>query len=87
VVIFNVPMKIAIATSSLMVPLTALSGFLGHSIAGHFDYRLALSLSVLTIIGAQFGSRLSIGSQSNLLRFAFAFVLSFVGFWMLLRIF
>nr|ASQ41192.1 magnetosome protein MamEO [Candidatus Magnetananas rongchenensis] len=87
VVLFNIPMKIAVATSSLMVPITAFAGFLGHSITGHFDPRLALSLSVVAIIGAQIGSRISIGTESNFLRFLFAFVLSAVGLWMIIRIF
>ena len=87
VVLFNIPMKIAVATSSLMVPITGFAGFLGHSMAGHFDWRLALPLSVITIIGAQIGSRLSIGTDSNLLRFLFALVLSVVGLAMLVSIF
>lgn len=87
VLLFNIPMKIAIATSSLMVPFTGVAGFLGHSIAGHFDARLAITLSIIAVIGAQIGSRLSIGTESGLLRFIFAFVLSLVGVWMILRIF
>ncbi|SLM32730.1 Modular membrane protein with the N-terminus of MamE (with double CXXCH but no PDZ domain) and a TauE C-terminus domain (like in MamO) [Desulfamplus magnetovallimortis] len=87
VILFNIPIKIAIATSSLMVPITGLAGFLGHSIAGHFDARLALTLSAITIVGAQIGSRISIGTPSRLLRFIFAFVLSLVGVWMILRVF
>ncbi len=83
----NVPMKVAVATSSLMVPLTGFSGFLGHSVLGHFDPKLALSLAVVTMIGAQIGSRMSIRTQSNLLRFIFAFVLSLVGLWMILMVF
>ncbi|MBF0202814.1 MAG: TSUP family transporter [Desulfamplus sp.] len=87
VLMLNIPMKIAIATASLMVPLTALSGFLGHSLAGNFDIRLAITLSAITVVGAQIGSRLARGSDSNLLRFIFAFVLSVVGVWMILRVF
>jgi len=87
VVLFNIPMKIAVATSTLMVPITGFAGFLGHSVAGHFDWRLALPLSVITMIGAQIGSRLSIGTESNLLRFLFALVLSVVGLAMLVSIF
>ena len=86
VVLFNIPMKVAIASSALMVPITGFAGFLGHSVAGHFDPRLAFSLSVLTVIGAQIGSRMSIGIESSLLRFIFAFVMSLVGLWMLIRI-
>ncbi|KPA19048.1 magnetosome protein MamEO [Candidatus Magnetomorum sp. HK-1] len=87
VVMFNIPMKIAVAASSMMVPLTAFSGFLGHSMVGHIDIPLAVILSVTSIIGAQVGARLSIDTESNLLRFLFAFVLSVVGLWMIIRIF
>lgn len=87
VLLLGVPMKIAVATSSLMVPITGFSGLLGHSVLGHFELKLALSLSVLTIIGAQIGSRLTISTESNLLRFLFAFVLSLVGLWMILMVF
>jgi len=87
VVLFNIPMKIAVAASSMMVPLTAFSGFLGHSMVGHIDMPLAVILSITSIIGAQVGARLSIDTESNLLRFLFAFVLSVVGLWMIIRIF
>lgn len=83
VLLFSVPMKVAVATSSLMVAFTGISGFLGHSVMGHFEPRLAIALSVITVIGAQIGARLSIKTESNLLRFIFAFVLSTVGLWML----
>ena len=86
VVLFGVPMKVAVATSSLMVPITGFSGFLGHSVLGHFDPRLALSLSVVTVIGAQIGARISVSTESNLLRFVFAFVLSLVALWMILMV-
>jgi hypothetical protein len=85
VVLFNVPMKIAVATSSLMVMITGFSGFLGHSVVGHFDPRLALSLSVVTVIGAQIGSRISIKTESSVLRFIFALILGVVGLWMIIR--
>ncbi|MBW1942805.1 MAG: TSUP family transporter [Deltaproteobacteria bacterium] len=87
VVMFGIPMKVAVATSSLMVPITGFAGFLGHSVLGHFDPRLALPLCVLAVAGAQIGSRLSIKTDSSLLRFIFAFVLGVVGLWMLLRVF
>ncbi len=87
VVMFGVPMKIAVATSSLMVPITGFAGFLGHSVLGHFDPHLALPLCVITVIGAQIGSRMSLNTESSLLRFVFAFVLGLVGLWMILRVF
>jgi len=41
---------------------------------------------VITMIGAQIGSRLSMKIDSGLLRFIFAFILSIVGLWMILRL-
>jgi S1-C subfamily serine protease/uncharacterized membrane protein YfcA len=87
VVMFGVPMKVAVATSSLMVPITGFSGFLGHSVLGHFEPKLALPLCAITVIGAQVGSRMSLSTESSLLRFIFAFVLGLVGLWMILRVF
>ncbi len=86
VVLFNVPMKIAVATSSLMVPVTGLSGFFGHSAAGHFEPRLAISLSLVAIVGAQIGSKISIKTESVILKTTFAFVLGLIGIWMILRV-
>ncbi|MBF0226389.1 MAG: TSUP family transporter [Desulfobacterales bacterium] len=87
VVLFNIPMKIAIGTSSLMVPITSFTGLLGHSIVGHFDYRLGLSLAIFTIIGAQIGARVAIETKSNLLKMIFSFIMSLVALWMIFNAF
>lgn len=87
VVLFGIPMKIAVAASTLMVPITGIAGFLGHSVSGHFDANLTLPLCILAVVGAQIGARLSVRAESNLLRFVFAFVLGVVGLWMLTRVF
>jgi S1-C subfamily serine protease/uncharacterized membrane protein YfcA len=87
VALFNIPMKIAVATSSLMVPVTGFFGFLGHSVMGHFDPLLAGALSVFAIIGAQIGARISVNTEAGVLRFSFAFVLGLVGVWMIWRMF
>lgn len=86
VMLFGLPMKVAIATSALMVPMTGFAGFLGHSMIGHFEPQLALYLSVITVLGAQIGSRISIKAENNLLQFIFAFVLSLVGLWMIIMV-
>nr|MBF0220777.1 TSUP family transporter [Desulfobulbaceae bacterium] len=87
VVLFGVPMKVAIACSAIMVPITGISGFMGHQTLGHFEPKVALVLCLVAVIGAQIGSRISIQSKANLLRVLFAGVLSLVGIWMLIRIF
>lgn len=87
VLMFNMPLKMAVACSSLMVPLTGLAGFVGHSFSGHCDIRLVAPLSIITMIGGFIGSQMSVGTESSQLRFIFAFVLSFVGLWMIVRVF
>lgn len=60
VLLCGVPMKIAVGTSSLMVGLTALMGFLGHSIAGHFDWRIALPVAIAGLLGGVVGGKISV---------------------------
>jgi uncharacterized protein len=57
VLMFGVPMNIAVVGSSaFMVGLTASGGFLGHLLAGHFDWKMALVLIPGIFVGAQIGS-------------------------------
>jgi S1-C subfamily serine protease/uncharacterized membrane protein YfcA len=86
VVLFGIPMRIAIASSALMVPFTGLLGFLGHQAVGHFDPSLAITLAVLAVIGAQVGARISLRTEAGMLRILFSFVLALVGLWMLLTL-
>ena len=45
VVLGGVPMTIAICSSSLMIGVTALTGFLGHLLRGHFNWLLTAVLA------------------------------------------
>ncbi len=45
VVLCGVPMTIAIGSSSLMIRVTALTGFVGHVLRGHFDWLLTAVLA------------------------------------------
>jgi uncharacterized protein len=44
VLLFGVPMSIAVGSSAFMVGLTASAGFAGHLIAGHFNSPVAVAL-------------------------------------------
>ncbi|VEN74106.1 magnetosome protein MamEO [Candidatus Desulfarcum epimagneticum] len=85
VLLFSLPMRIAVATSSFIVPLNGLAGFAGHGFVGHIDWQLALPLCALAAIGAQIGARISIKTETNVLRVIFAFILSLVAVWMLTK--
>lgn len=60
VLLFGIPMPIAIGSSAFMVGLTATAGLLGHISAGGFNWTAALLLAIPVFIGGQIGSRLSI---------------------------
>ena len=72
VMLCGIPMEIAIGTSAAMVTATALMGFLGHSINGHFDPQLAIPLAIVAIIGGVLGSKYAIKSKPKNLKKIFA---------------
>ena len=82
VLLGGVPMKIAVGSSSLMVGITALTGLLGHAIAGHFDLKMALILGVAVLAGSQVGARLGVRIDKNRHKKYFGFLLILIAFWM-----
>ncbi|SHK59198.1 hypothetical protein SAMN02745883_02413 [Caminicella sporogenes DSM 14501] len=68
----GVPIEIAVGTSSAMVAVTALMGFLGHSINGDFNPQIAIPLTIIAIIGGLIGSKFAIKSKPKNLKLIFA---------------
>ncbi|MBN2214726.1 MAG: sulfite exporter TauE/SafE family protein [Bacteroidales bacterium] len=68
----NVPMKNAVGTASTLVAVSALTGFTGHAISGHFDYRIAVPLAIGGAIGGLIGGSIAIKSTPELLKILFA---------------
>ncbi len=84
---FNIPAKIAVATSSLMVGLTGLLGFGGHLITGTFDWKLSFGVGLVVLIGAQCGSKFSVQLPEKKLKKLLAVVLISIGSFMLVKTF
>jgi len=82
VLLCGVPMEIAVATSSFMVALTGLGGFLGHSLSETINWKLAALLSVAAFAGAQIGSRISVKMDKRLLKRLFGILLVLISAWM-----
>jgi len=82
VLLCGVPMKIAVATSSFMVALTGLGGFLGHSLSETISWKLAILLSVAAFAGGQIGSRVSVKMDKRLLKKLFGVLLVLISGWM-----
>lgn len=84
-VIFGVPIKIAAATSSAMIVVTASSGFLGHAAAGHVDYKLVGLLSIAVFFGALVGTRILVKADKKFLNMALMILQLSVAVWMIYK--
>ena len=82
---FSVPVKIAIATSSLMVGLTGLLGLGGHLFTGQIDWKLALGLGLIVLIGGQIGARFSIKLKEKKIKQILALILGITAVWMIVK--
>ena len=83
VLLGGVPMKIAVGSSSLMIGITDLTGFLGHLLRGHFDLKLTAVLAAGVLIGSQIGPRLGIKADRTKLRKYFAILLLAIALWLI----
>jgi len=76
VLLFGIPIPLAIGSSAFMVGLTATAGLLGHISVGNFNWIVALLLAIPVFIGGQLGSRLSVHlNASQLEKWFGAFIL------------
>lgn len=72
VLLCGVPMHVAVGTSSAMVALTAMMGFLGHAMKGHFDPKYAIPLAIAAILAGTLGGKLAIKTNPKYLKVIFA---------------
>ena len=86
VLLFGIPMDIAVGSSALMVGLTAAGGFAGHVTNGHWDWRTSLILAAAVFAGAQIGSRISITLDKRRLKRAYGWFLLLIAILMLVRL-
>ncbi|MGQ1891215.1 sulfite exporter TauE/SafE family protein [Thermophagus sp. OGC60D27] len=68
----NVPMHVAIGSSTMLVFLSAAAGFFGHLGAGVFDFSLAIPLAIGGIIGGYAGAKVALKSKPKNLKYLFA---------------
>ncbi len=83
VVLGGVPMGIAVGSSSLMVGVTALTGFVGHLLRGHFELKLTAVLAGAVLVGSQIGPRFTIKSNQDTLKKYFALLLMAISIWLI----
>ena len=74
VLLCGVPMGVAVATSTVMVAVTALCGVLGHAANGTVDWRTGAILAVAAVVAGTIGSRISLKMDKSKLKRAFGVV-------------
>lgn len=74
VLLCGVPMDIAIATSTVMVAITALFGLMGHTATGAVDWHTGLILAIVAILGGAIGSRVSLSANKLVMKRLFGIV-------------
>lgn len=68
VLLCGVPMDVAIATSSLMVGITAFSGLTGRFFTSEIDFITAFILIISVLIGSFIGSKISLKTNKVILK-------------------
>lgn len=68
----NVPMHVAVGTSTTLVTISAAAGFFGHLGAGLFDFSLALPLALGGVTGGFAGAKMALKSKPKNLKYLFA---------------
>jgi uncharacterized protein len=85
VLLFGVPMSIAVGSSAFMVGLTASGGFLGHLAAGQFDWRVALILVPGIFLGGQIGARRAVKVDKEQMKHYFGYFLAVLAVFLVLH--
>ena len=78
VLLCGFPLRMAIATSSLMIATSSFWGLMGHFKAGTVNLDIGIPLAVIVFIGGQIGSRISLKTNKHRLRQGFAAILYIV---------
>lgn len=71
------PIHVAVATSTFIISMTALTGAATHYIHGNLNVLLVIPVSIGYVIGSQIGPRLAVRIKGVILRKIFAILLAF----------
>ena len=75
VLLFGIPIEIAVGSSAFMIGITAAGGFAGHVLNGHWNWHASLLLAVAVFLGGQIGSRISLSLGEQRLKRSFGWFL------------
>lgn len=69
-ILFNMPMRLAVGTTIMVIMPIALFGGVGYFQAGYIDWKLLLQVVAGTMIGSYIGAKFTSRAPKSLLRFA-----------------
>jgi uncharacterized membrane protein YfcA len=68
----GMPMRTSVTTATPLVVISALMGFSGHFLQGHFNPYIAVPLALVTTVGGLLGGRFALKTRPNHLKQLFA---------------
>lgn len=77
--VLRFPLKVAIATSTCILAVSAISGAASHAYLGHIELVVGIAIGIGAAIGAQIGVSLAKKLNSNLLMKGTSFLVAFTG--------
>ena len=87
VLLGGMPLRVAMGTNTFLVLVSSSMGFLGHFAKGGIDWKVALILGTMALIGSQIGSRRHAKIKESHLRIGLASVLTLAAVWMIIKVF
>jgi len=72
-VLLGNPIAAAIGTSRVVFLMDSFSAFVGHARKRNVDYKIGLLYCVLSLVGAQYGARVTAAAPEQVMRNAFGF--------------
>jgi len=85
VLLFSIPVKVAVATSSAFTGLTGLAGLVGKLLKVELHWRTMLIMAIFAFLGARLGARTAIHVSKDALRKFVAILLILIGLYMLYK--
>lgn len=86
-VLFGIPLDIAIATSAFMVGITALSGFSGHLVVGHWNPIMTLVFAPGVLVGSILGARTMLRIDKTKLKLIFCILMILIAIGLIIKFF
>jgi len=87
VIFFAIPIDTAIATSGFMVGITAIAGFIGHLMHGHWNPVMTFIFAPGVLLGSMLGAKTMLRIEKEKLRRIFAVFMIVLAAWLAWRFF